>query len=80
MFPGLLEHSESFSPIECIAVGVDRMQPNFEPMRKAWTAPRVALASRHHAAVDAKRTRLLFGMGCGMGIKWCSGRSKKQWE
>jgi hypothetical protein len=28
------EHSMSFSLIDCIAVGVDRMQRNFEPMRK----------------------------------------------
>jgi hypothetical protein len=33
------KHSKSFSLIDCIAVGVDRMQRNFEPMRKqveAW--------------------------------------------
>ena len=37
--PVLAEHSKSFSLIDCIAVGVDRMQRNFEPMRKqveAW--------------------------------------------
>jgi len=32
--PGLAKHSESFSLIDCISVGVDRMQRNFEPMRK----------------------------------------------
>ena len=35
----LAKHSKSFSLIDCIAVGVDRMQRNFEPMRKqveAW--------------------------------------------
>jgi hypothetical protein len=35
----LAKHSESFSLIDCISVGVDRMQRNFEPMRKqveAW--------------------------------------------
>jgi hypothetical protein len=35
----LAKHSKSFSLIHCIAVGVDRMQRNFEPMRKqveAW--------------------------------------------
>jgi hypothetical protein len=30
----LAKHSKSFSPIDCISVGVDRMQRNFEPMRK----------------------------------------------
>jgi hypothetical protein len=37
--PVLAKHSKSFSLIDCISVGVDRMQRNFEPMRKqveAW--------------------------------------------
>ena len=37
--PVLAEHSKSFSLIDCISVGVDRMQRNFEPMRRqveAW--------------------------------------------
>jgi hypothetical protein len=37
--PVLAKHSRSFSPIDCISVGVDRMQRNFEPMRnqvEAW--------------------------------------------
>ena len=29
---GLAMHSKSFSLIDCISVGVDRMQRNFEPM------------------------------------------------
>jgi hypothetical protein len=32
--PVLARHSKSFSLINCISVGVDRMQRNFEPMRK----------------------------------------------
>jgi len=35
----LAKHSKSFSLIDCISVGVDRMQRNFDPMRKqveAW--------------------------------------------
>ena len=32
--PVLSKHSKSFSLIDCISVGVDRMQRNFEPMRK----------------------------------------------
>jgi len=37
--PVLAKHSKSFSLIDCIAVGVDRMQGNFDSMRKqvvAW--------------------------------------------
>ena len=30
----LAKHSKSFSLIDCVSVGVDRMQRNFEPMRK----------------------------------------------
>jgi hypothetical protein len=32
--PVLANHSKSFSLIDCISVGVDRMQRNFESMRK----------------------------------------------
>ena len=32
--PVLAKHSKSFSVIDCISVGVDRMQRNFEPIRK----------------------------------------------
>ena len=32
--PVLAKHSKSFSLIDCISVGVDRMQRNFEPMRQ----------------------------------------------
>ncbi len=37
--PVLAKHSKSFSLIDCLSVGVDRMQRTFEPMRKqveAW--------------------------------------------
>ena len=37
--PVLAKHSKSFSLIDCISVGVDRMQRSFEPMQKqveAW--------------------------------------------
>ena len=37
--PVLAKHSKSFSLIDCVSVRVDRMQRNFEPMRKqveAW--------------------------------------------
>ena len=37
--PVLAKHSKSFSLIDCVSVGVDRMHRNFEPMRKqveAW--------------------------------------------
>ena len=32
--PVLAKHSKSFYLIDCISVGVDRMQRNFDPMRK----------------------------------------------
>ena len=35
----LAKHSKSFSLLDCVSVGVDRMQRNFEPMRRqveAW--------------------------------------------
>ena len=45
--PVLAKHSKSFSLIDCISVGVDRMQRNFEPMRKQAASPSaVAAASR----------------------------------
>jgi hypothetical protein len=37
--PVLAKHSKSFSLIDCISVGVGRMERNFEPIRKqveAW--------------------------------------------
>ena len=37
--PVLAKHSKSFSLVDAISVGVDRVQRNFEPMRKqveAW--------------------------------------------
>jgi hypothetical protein len=43
--PVLAKHSKSFSLIDCISVGVDRMQRNFEPMRKqleAWQSCELA--------------------------------------
>ena len=36
--PVLAKHSKSFSVIDCISVGLDRMQRNFEPMRKQVAA------------------------------------------
>ena len=32
--PVLAKHSKSFSLVDCLSVGADRMQRNFEPMRK----------------------------------------------
>jgi hypothetical protein len=37
--PALAKHRKAFSLIDCVSVGVDRMQRSFEPMRKqveAW--------------------------------------------
>lgn len=44
--PVLAKHSKSFSLIDCISVGVDRMQRNFESMRKqveAWQKSELTL-------------------------------------
>ncbi len=43
--PVLAKHSKSFSLIDYVSVGVDRMQRNFEPMRKqveAWQRSELA--------------------------------------
>jgi hypothetical protein len=43
--PVLAKHSKSFSLIDCISVGMDRMQRNFDPMRKqveAWQKSELA--------------------------------------
>ena len=43
--PVLAKHSKSFSLIDCVAVGADRMQRNFDPMRKqveAWQRSELA--------------------------------------
>jgi hypothetical protein len=43
--PVLAKYSKSFSLIDCISVGVDRMQRSFEPMRKqveAWQRSELA--------------------------------------
>jgi hypothetical protein len=47
--PVLAKHSKSFSLIDCISVGVDRMQRNFEPMRKqveAWQRSELRMSPR----------------------------------
>jgi hypothetical protein len=38
--PVLAKPSKSFSLVDCISVGVDWMQRNFEPLRKQWTHDR----------------------------------------
>ena len=43
--PVLAKHSKSFSLIDCISVGVDRMQRNFEPMRSASSTTTVRSSS-----------------------------------
>jgi hypothetical protein len=56
--PVLAKHSKSFSLIDCVSVGVDRMQRNFEPMRKqveAWQ--RSELNRRHRQRSDLRDVR-----------------------
>jgi hypothetical protein len=49
--PALAKHSKSFSLIDCISVGVDPMQRNFEPMR------------RIRGRRIARKAQLMAGMG-----------------
>jgi uncharacterized protein (TIGR03435 family) len=46
--PLLAKHSKSFSLVDAISVGVDRMQRNFEPMRRqveTWQAQQLTIAT-----------------------------------
>ena len=60
--PVLAKHSKSFALVDSISVGVDRMQRNFEPMRKqveAWRATELTRCQReddHLRGVHRKRT------------------------
>ena len=56
--PVLAKHYKSFSLIDCISVGVDRMQRNFEPMRKqveTWQGSE--LNRRHGEGGDLRSVR-----------------------
>jgi hypothetical protein len=63
--PVLAKHSKSFSLIDCISVGVDRMQRNFEPMQRqveAWqrfeltdVTAKVSSSRRHSWRGDSRR-------------------------
>jgi hypothetical protein len=54
--PVLAKHSKSFSLIDCIAVGVDRMQSNFEPMRKPLETWQRGVGADPHFAGEAGPT------------------------
>ena len=41
----LAKHAKSFSLIDCMAVGVDRMQQNFEPIRSESNLPKPSLVT-----------------------------------
>jgi hypothetical protein len=55
--PVLAKHSKSFSLIDCISVGVDRMQRNFEPMRKQVEAWQIALEKLGRGGTDDELRR-----------------------
>jgi hypothetical protein len=62
--PVLAKHSKSFSLIDRIAVGVDRMQPNFEPMRKqveAWQRSELTDVTAKVVIYEAFRRRQIGG-------------------
>lgn len=48
----LAKYSKSYSLIDCISVGVDRMQRNFEPMRKQVEAWQIALGKFGRGGTD----------------------------
>ena len=59
--PVLAKHSKSFSLIDCVSIGADRMLRNFEPMRKqveAWQRSKLtdvtAKVVIYEAFVEAK--------------------------
>lgn len=59
--PVLAKHSKSFWLIDCISVGVDRMQRNFEPMGKqveAWQSDLTDVTSNSPAAFTRQRSLL----------------------
>ena len=35
--PALAKHTKHLSLVDVVSIGVDRIQPNFEPMKKRWT-------------------------------------------
>jgi hypothetical protein len=54
--PVLAKHSKSFSLIDCVSVGVDRMQRNFDPMRKqveTWQRSELSDATAKLAIYEA---------------------------
>lgn len=54
--PVLAKHSKSFPLIDCISVGVDRMQRNFEPMRRqveAWQKSELTDVTQGEEAVQS---------------------------
>jgi hypothetical protein len=54
--PVLAKHSKSFFLIDCLSVGVDRMQRNFDPMRKqveAWQRSEVTDVTAKVAIYEA---------------------------
>lgn len=53
----LAKHSESFPLIDCISVGVDRMQRNFEPMRQKVEGSAVFGESTADAIVQEVRNK-----------------------
>src|SRR5713101_8248774 len=69
--PVLAKHSKSFSLVDCLSVGVDRMQRNFEPMRKqveAWQ--RAELTDCH---CEGRHLRGVCGGQAGSSKTPCAG-------
>ena len=64
--PVLAKHSKSFSLNDCISVGVDRMQRNFEPMRKQVEAWQGSDKTRIYANGMSNGGGMAFVLSCTM--------------
>jgi len=86
--PVLAEHSKSFLLIDCISVGVDRMQRNFEPMRKqveAWqrselTDVTASRSTRNSGREQSGVFRVRLLRRSRKWIPFCSSRPQQSWE
>ena len=71
--PVLAKHSKSFSLIDYISVGVDRMQRNFEPMRKQVEAWQTSELTARVGAPDTEETVWLLSVCSSLRTpSWCT--------
>jgi hypothetical protein len=71
--PVLAKHSKSFSLLDSISVGIDRMQRNFEPMRKqveAWRGSELTLFFVVSEDRIADNDALVADVGAAGKLRW----------